>query len=233
MKYILLLEDDLSAALDIELIVNELGDMEITQVSNIKDAEKAYLKRQPDAIIADLHLDNAENSLDWLQTKTSSIPVIILTNNYSDDYYQKAKLINARAYLMKPVNTVTLKYELERMLIGQSTPDQKVVIKDGSKLHALDSSELIWVRTEGNYSTIQTVNKKIVIKTSLLKIINQLNPQNFIRTHRSAVVAMGRIKMIDGSTESVLMSDGSKIPLGKTYKSEVKRRLSNYGNLFK
>jgi len=188
MKYILLLEDDLSAALDIELIINDIRGVEVTRVSNLSDADEACDKQQPDAIIADLHLDDGVNSLDWLQSKTDSIPTIILTNNYSDEYYQKAKGMDARAYLMKPVNPVTLKYELERMLvIPPANPSKKVAIKEGTKLHVFESRDLIWVRTEGNYSTVQTVNKKFVIKTSLLKILNQLNGKQFIRVHRSAV----------------------------------------------
>jgi len=38
--------------------------------------------------------------------------------------------------------------------------------------------------------------------------------------------------MIDGNTEIILMKDGSEIPLGKTYKSEIQERLSDYGITF-
>lgn len=233
MKFILLLEDDLSAALDIELIVNDIGNIRIIRVSNLQDADKICKERKPDAIIADLHLDNGEISLDWLEDKTRSIPTIILTSNYTTDYYQKAKYLDARAYLMKPVNPVTLRYELERMLIVPPSDDfQKVVIKDGTKLHVFASGELLWVRTEGNYSTIQTETKKFVIKTSLLKIISQLNEKHFIRAHRSAIVAINKIKLVDGESESIIMIDDSVIPLGKTYKTSVKRRLGNQGIRF-
>lgn len=230
MKNILLLEDDLSAALDIELIVSEIGKVNITRVSNLEDADLYCASRQPDAIIADLYLDHGVISLDWLENKTRSIPTIILTSNYSDDYYQKAKFIDARAYLMKPVNPVTLRYELERMLITPTSHTaEKVIIKDGTKLHVFSSKEISWIKTEGNYSSIQTDTKKFVIKTSLLKIINQLKDDYFIRVHRSAVVSINKIKLIDSNAETIELTDGSFIPLGKTYKSEVKRRMKDRG----
>lgn len=231
MNSVLVLEDDLSAALDIELVINEIGGLEVLRATSIEMAQSLCEDISPSIIIADLHLEDGEVSLDWLQSKAPLIPTIILTSNYSGEYYEKAQLIEARSYLMKPAKPVTLKFEIEKILKenwSKNNEDEKVVIKDGTKMHVLNSNDVFWVQTEGNYSTIQTRHRKIVIKTSLQKVLSYLDSNRFIRTHRSSIVAVNKIKMFDSKEDAITMMDGRVFPLGKTYKSEVKKQLERY-----
>lgn len=231
MNSVLVLEDDISAALDIELVLNDIGGIEVLRATTLTQADQLLSDKMPSVIIADLHLEDGEVSLDWLKSKAPLIPTIILTSNYSGTYYEKAQMIEARAYLMKPAKPVTLKFEIEKLLKehwAKNIESEKIVIKDGTKMHVLDSNDVFWVQTEGNYSTIQTRHRKIVIKTSLQKVLSYLDSNRFIRTHRSSIVAVNKIKMFDSKEDAITMMDGRVFPLGKTYKSEVKKQLERY-----
>ena len=204
MKFILLLEDELSDALGIELIINDIPGVEVKHVSTLLEADKECAARQPDAMIADIRLENNVMSLDWLQDKTPSIPTILLTKHYTDAYYQQAKLISANVFLIKPVDSVALKFELERIFnAGSSNSIDQVIVKDGAKFHSFSKESLIWVRAQGNYSTIQTIGKKFVIKISLLRIMNLLQDDRFVQVHRSSLVAVDKIKLLDGGDKLV------------------------------
>jgi len=230
---VLIIEDNISTALDIELIFNDLGSYNVKRATSTQEAEKHFNSSRPDLIVSDILL-NSKSCLNWLKANAATIPIIIMTNNYSSEYYKDSLELNAHAYLMKPVNAVSLKYEVDRILQNSEESNksdhQKIIIKDGKKLHLLVPSDIIWVKTEGNYSTIKTSTKKIVIKKSLLKIAEQIESELIFQPHRSAIVALKKIDSIDLKNDSIIMIDGEQIPLSKKLRSGLSKALGDIYN---
>lgn len=81
-------------------------------------------------------------------------------------------------------------------------------------------------------TTVIQVNNQIEpLKTGdpLVTVEKKLNPDAFLRVHRSFLVNMHHISEIEpwfNSTYNLIMKDGSKIPVSRTYVKELKQRLS-------
>ncbi len=87
--------------------------------------------------------------------------------------------------------------------------------------------DIIWVQTEGNYTTIKTGVKKIVIKTSLSKFENQINSPWLIKSHRSSIINLNKVNALDKQTGIITMLDGKALLLGKTYRKNVLLKLAD------
>lgn len=222
--HVLIIEDNISTAVDIEMILSEMGDFDIAKATTIEQAEKHFSNSSPDLIVADILL-SGESSLSFLKDTAAEIPTIILTNHSTSEFYEESLAINALAYLMKPVDAVSLKFEIDRIrLNGTATINdvsRKTMIRDGQRIYMIYPDDIIWIKTEGNYSTIRTKAKKIVVKKSLSKILEVIDNHKLFRSFRSAMINLNFIDTIDLKKNAVMMIDGSSIPMSKKQRMKL------------
>jgi DNA-binding LytR/AlgR family response regulator len=84
-------------------------------------------------------------------------------------------------------------------------------------------SEICFIECIGDYVTIYTANDKFTIHSTMKAVEQKLNDPMFIRVHRSHIVRLDKIDEIEDDSISL----GKKIvPIGKTYKQEVQRKLN-------
>ena len=98
-------------------------------------------------------------------------------------------------------------------------------IKNGSLLHKVRISDLIWISSEGNYITLHTLQRQYVLKMSLKKISSHLPIDYFCQIHRSFIVQIGYIDSIDMATNEIVLQD-INLPIGRKYKKEFLDKLN-------
>jgi Response regulator of the LytR/AlgR family len=134
--------------------------------------------------------------------------------------------VNAVDYLLKPISferfeKAVLKaaeiINLERDKIV-SNKDEFITVRSERKLYKIAVDEIIYIHSLSNYYKIVTPDKRIVVYGSLSALENKLPSSQFIRIHRSYLVAMKRIEAV--SNTSVLIS-GKELPVGRKYKSSI------------
>lgn len=80
-------------------------------------------------------------------------------------------------------------------------------------------SDILYVESMKNYVAIYTTNKdQIITLLSMKELEERLPTDHFFRTHKTYIVALKQIKMIDGG-EIILQNAKDKVPLGITYRS--------------
>lgn len=107
---------------------------------------------------------------------------------------------------------------------GEAATHTTLTVKDNHKTELLRFSEIIWLQSEHSYVEIQTIRKKYVLYRSLRSIEQELDAQQFVRIHRSAIVNRTFIQSISqlaGGDGYVTLSTGEEIRYSRNYKQQL------------
>ncbi|MEO1517405.1 MAG: response regulator transcription factor [Bacteroidota bacterium] len=234
---ILIVEDDLSFALEIEMLLDELGYVKYKLVKNASKASVILSNDPPDAAIIDIYLEGQMSGLELAQhCQKLKIPVIFSTAYGDRDLYEQARLTNPFAYLIKPYNKLTLEHTL-RMLVqpevealmpsaDEVQADQDhIFLRSQNKLNKVLFDQINWIQSEGNYCIIQTEGRRYVLKMPLKKIFTRLPDAKFYRIHRSYIVNLSVIDQVN-TVQNTVWITGLHLPIGRTYRAGLFKKLN-------
>ena len=177
------------------------------------------------------------------------IPCIILVTAH-DEYAIKAFEYHALDYLLKPFDkerfVMTLKRVREHILlynqgrtntqllhfIQESLPDhrytEKVVVKDAGKIFFVKTKDIDWVESTGNYLKLHVGKTFHMIRETMTSFEKKINPQKFLRVHRSFLVNIDAIQKLEnwGNTQYVItLNSGEKVQSGRSYYVAIRQKL--------
>jgi two-component system LytT family response regulator len=213
---------------------------EITILDTFSSPENAleFLKHNtPDCLFLDIQMPTMDG-FQFLDKLTNRDFPVIITTAY-DEYAIKALKHEAIDYLLKPIDSDDLNDTIEKIKKFNSKPlsidrleqlllninnapaKQKVTINADGKLIFININDILFVQSDGNYSTIYLKNNKKKVVTKKLKDINAILPQSsFFRTHNSYIVNLHKIKEFLKTEGYLIMESNHKIPVARQRKSE-------------
>ncbi len=223
----LIIEDEPLAAEVLEDYINQVPFLQL--VSTCGDAIFALevLQREKiDLIFLDIHLPKLKG-LDFIKTLDNP-PKIIVTSAYQD-YALQGYELNVVDYLLKPiefsrfvnaVNKAQQQLELSRFLdIPPKANDRPFLFFNvGKKKVKMFLDEILYIESLKEYIKIVSQDKSILTKFQLGQTEDLLKNKNFIRIHRSFIVAKDKI---DAFTATDIEIQGKLIPIGRSYKEQV------------
>ena len=101
---------------------------------------------------------------------------------------------------------------------------RRLVVPTASGEVVLDASEVDWIRAEDYYAAIHARGRRHLIRESLASLERRLDPRSFVRVHRSAIVALDRVRELRsaGLGEWVLvLRDGTRVPVSRRRREHV------------
>jgi len=229
----LIVEDEPLAA---EVLQDYIGQVPFLTLSAIcGDAIYAMdkLKQEKiDLIFLDIHLPKLKG-LDFIKTLRNP-PHIIIVSAYHE-YALQGYEYNVIDYLLKPVefsrflmavNKVKQTTATETMMPVVSEPAERahIFFNVGKKKVKIFLDEILYIESLKEYVRIFTKTKSILTKFQLGQIESLLAKNNFIRVHRSFIVAKDKI---DAFTAADIEINGKQIPVGRSYKELVQSILDN------
>jgi DNA-binding LytR/AlgR family response regulator len=192
---------------DDESLARELIETHLSQLDNFKliascssaiAAHKVLQSETIDLMFLDIEMPVLKGT-DFLKTLKHK-PKVIFTTAYRD-YAIEGFNLNAVDYILKP-NTTSF------------------FLKGDKKHHQIHFEDLLFIEAYGHYTKVYLKNDMIVSNQKISDFDNLLPKLNFIRIHKSFVVAIDKIKHIEGNR--VLINE-YKIPIGQTYKSNLNK----------
>ena len=168
--------------------------------------------------------------LDFLRTLTKP-PKTIITTAYKEHALEGFEL-NVVDYILKPfsfdrlvkaVNKVsdslTTKTIIKEVSNSNDTPS-RFFVKGDKKHHQIDLSDLLYIEAYGNYTKLFLKDEMIVSHEKISHYETILTDADFLRVHKSFIVAINKIKFIEGNR---ILINEYKIPVGQTYKNSVNK----------
>lgn len=202
-----------------------------------EDALQFLKTTTPDCLFLDIQMPTMDG-FQFLQKLNERNFAVVITTAY-DEYAIKALKHEAIDYLLKPIDSDDLKdtiekiekfnskiltsNRLEKILIdfNKTQSNKKVTLNADGKLLFLNTDDILFVESDGNYSTIFMTNNQKKVVTKKLKEVNQILPDHiFFRIHNSYVINLNRIKEFIKTDGYVIMDSNHKIPVARQRKSD-------------
>jgi len=188
-----------------------------------------FLSREKiDLIFVDINMPDI-NGMQLIATLTVK-PLIIFTTAYSS-YAVESYNLNAVDYLLKPITFGRFLAGVNKASALRPPKDKReskseeagtVFIKSGPQTHQVKIDDILYLEKDGNYITIYLKDKTILIRENMSDVFDLIPAEKFARVHKSFVVAIKHIAMIE--VHQVIVN-GTKIPIGSVYREQLKERL--------
>jgi DNA-binding LytR/AlgR family response regulator len=235
--------DDESGAIEIlSRYVKQTPELEL--VRSFRDSIEALTfmaSNEVDLVLLDIDMPNLDGMQLSQLIRNKDIQVIFCTaySEYAVESYEK----EAIDYLLKPIAyerflkaiKKALKVRSEEVkpdpaghrIPGKNGKTSRLFIKSGPSLHQVDTGELLYMEKKEHYVIFHTPGGQILSRMNMNDLLSSLPSDNFIRIHRSFVVAIDKIDTIE---RHMVVIRGIKIPIGESYREDFFKRISYSGN---
>ena len=229
-------------------------DQSVEIIGECSDGQKAVVaisELGPDLVFLDVQMPAMDGFEVIKRIGPEQMPTVIFVTAY-DQYALKAFEVNALDYLLKPFDRNRFQKTLERAkamvsglrnghvnhqllsLLGnlrreQERPD-RFIIKSGGRVVFLRVEEIDWMRTVGNYVRLQVGRDSHLMRETMNAMETKLDPDKFMRIHRSTIVNLDRVKEVQPWTKGeyvVIMRDGTRLIMSRRYRERLNERLKN------
>lgn len=228
-----LLKRYLSASTNIE-IIGEFADG--------FEAAKAINSLKPDLVLLDIQLPRLTG---FEILEIIEHPAAIIFTTAYDEYALKAFERNAVDYLLKPFSRDRFLQALERAkermaaksapnletLAESLTPNEplnRIVVKTGKAIQVVPIEQIEMIEASDDYVSIYTNQERFVKKQTMKYFEERLNPNTFIRTHRSYIVnitQIASIELYEKDSYIGILRNGNKVKISASGYKELKEKL--------
>jgi len=238
---ILIVEDELIIAEDIRTKLVSLGYKVTGMAVSADEAEELLQTVRPDLVMLDIMLKGQRDGIDLARVIRGQfkIPFIFLTSYADKDTIERAKTVMPDGYLLKPFTDKDLFAAIEVAIFRRSnvngtaddasreSPNEVlndcIFIKKDYLLIKIKFSDLLWIKSDGNYLELFcSGGKKHLIRSTLKDFLNKLPGSVFLQIHKSYVVNINHIEAIEYSH---MIIGNNSIPIGRLFIEKIKETL--------
>lgn len=217
----------------------------VAQCSKGKEAVAKIDELEPKLIFLDVQMPGMDgfDVLEAIEHK----PYVIFTTAY-DQYAIQAFDKNAIDYVLKPLDEDRFKLAIKRatqrisadknnveeliMSIKSADSDQKysshLFVQKSEKLFNLEVKDIMQLEASGDYTVLTTKNDQYLSSSGIGKLEEKLNPDQFIRIHRSTIINLNYLKEIEKHFNGgliVKMQNGKSFPVSRTYAKQIRKKV--------
>jgi two-component system, LytTR family, response regulator len=235
-----------------ERIVDMLvGDAEVAIIGECGDglaAVAAIEAHKPDLVFLDVQMPELDGF--GVLEAIEQTPVIVFVTAY-DQYALRAFEVHALDYLLKPFDRERFdkalrraKRQIERERAGtmnrelvalltrlksRPKPLERLVIKAGGRVFFLRVDEIDWIEAAANYVKLHAGGEAHLLRETINGLAAKLDPDKFLRIHRSIIVNLERVKEIQPWFHGdyvIIMQDGAQLTSSRNYREQLRKLLS-------
>jgi DNA-binding LytR/AlgR family response regulator len=222
----IIVEDEVLAQDVLKSHLARLGSLELAGVyRNALEAESALATREIDIMFLDIRLPGM-TGLQFLSGLKES-PLVVLTTAYAE-YALESYEFNVIDYLLKPISFERFSRAVGKILDNrlfsvaakEADPfsEDHIFIRSNSKFFRVNFSEILYIQGSRDYLKIHTPEYSLITHQTMNDLERSLPSRQFIRVHKSYIVALRHIRTIFGNSIEV---GKTTIPIGVSYKEAV------------
>ena len=226
-------DEDLARQVVRELLA-EHADVEIAaECANGFEAVKAVTELKPDLVFLDIQMPKLDG-FEVLELIGTDMAIIFATAY--DQHALRAFEVHAVDYLLKPFGTERFEQALARarQRIGGKLPAapelkaasrapgeyaERIVVRDGTRVHIIPIGKLDYAEAQDDYVALASEGKKHLKQQTITSLESTLDPQQFLRIHRSYIVNLERVTKIEPygkDTHVAILRDGARLPVSRS-----------------
>ena len=228
------------------------ADREIEQIfeaTNGAEAIALIRDHQPDIVFLDVQMPEMDGLEVVEAIGPQSMPAVVFVTAH-DRYAIKAFELNAIDYLLKPVARTRFDEALRRVcarlreqaskgdrlisLLQTLAPSRKyltrVAVRAAGKTYFVELAEVDWIQSAENYVQLHTKTAKHLVLVPIQTLQESLDPELFLRIHRSMIVNLHQIKEIAPAAHGeclITLQSGVRLQSSRTYSDALKQWANN------
>jgi two-component system, LytTR family, response regulator len=239
----LLVDDEDLARLVLRELVRTHPELTVVaECANGFEAVKAVAEHKPDLIFLDVQMPKL-SGFDVLELIGTEIAVIFVTAY--DQYAMRAFEVHAVDYLLKPIGRDRFEAALERAksrlneklpappeLAAAARPPkqflERIVVRDGTRVTLIPVGKLDYAEAQDDYVALASEGKKHLKQQTIASLEACLDPDRFVRVHRSYIVNFERVVRIEPYAKEsriAILADNTRLPVSKSGYARLKSLL--------
>ncbi len=231
---VLILDDEYHARKLLSEYVSKLPFLELKgTAANVFEAMDVLRKEKVDIMLSDIQMPEI-TGLEFARSLKNP-PSVIFTTAYSE-YAVESYELDIIDYLLKPIAFPRFLQAINKVIerrgsdntpksvmsipehFSETRENSSIIVKSGYKLYKINHADLVYIEGQREYVTFHTTKQRITTLSSLKDLEEKLPSNRFIRIHKSYIVSVNHIELID---KNILHIGGQKLPIGGSYKEHL------------
>ncbi|MDY3919901.1 MAG: LytTR family DNA-binding domain-containing protein [Candidatus Limivivens sp.] len=209
---VMLIEDEAGMRLLLRKIIEKHEEFEVVaECDTLSESVIQFHRKQPDVIFLDIEI-KGENGIECARVLTDLNPrVKIIFATAHAEYMPEAFELYAFDYLVKPFDIERVNRTLER-IVSMQRPDtcepeeklvrteyrqDKLLVKGKESMSFINIPDIVLIQRENHATVIYTETDSYVTSVSLSELEKKLDPGQFLRSHKSYIINLSRIRKIE------------------------------------
>lgn len=212
-----------------------------------REALETIEAEEPDLVFLDVQMPEMDGFEVLEHVDEDKLPNVVFTTAY-DQYALKAFEVHAVDYLLKPYDRERFTAALERArsehdrrkagemqkqlmaLLGEmeekrrSKFSDRLVVKSSGKVLFIKVDDIDWVDAAGNYVRLHVAGDSHLMRETMSRLEERLDPDRFLRIHRSTIVNIERIRELQQQFHGdylVVLKNGQRLTLSRSYRDKI------------
>jgi two-component system LytT family response regulator len=194
-------------------------------------AAAAIRDERPDLMFLDIQLPVADGFTSTDGISSDALPIIVVTTAYPD-YALRAYQHGAIAYLVKPLAERDIDGALDRAralmqarrTIVPSDYTTRLAVRVDDGIEVVRAGDIDWIEADDDYARIHVANRSRLVRETIAELERSLDPKQFIRVHRSAIVNIDRVQAIKPLANGryiLVLTTGARIETSRARRSTL------------
>lgn len=243
---VLIVDDEPLALEGLRLLVEDDPELALVgEASSGSEALRQLKEQRPDLMLLDIQMPQMDGFQLLAKVNPSELPLVIFVTAY-DRYALRAFDVHALDYLLKPVDerrfraavarskehlrnrhTAERNERLLAMIASRTAWPSRLAVKDGDRVVLVEVAEIDWIEAADYYAELHIGGQSLLHRETMQQLEARLDPELFVRVHRSAIVNQRRIKELrrDGRELLLRLSCGVEIRVAPSHRDKLDRIL--------
>jgi two-component system LytT family response regulator len=231
-----------------DLLADEADIRVVAQCANGPEAVAAIESFRPDLLLLDAQMPEMDGFEVLRSVEGEPVPATIFVTAY-DAHAVRAFEVHAVDYVLKPVDrsrfAVALQRARERLSVSSSDQAgrvsrllhdmaaraeylERLVVREVGRITLLPVDTIDWIEGADNYVLVHAGATAHHVRATLKSLEERLDPNRFVRVHRSAMVAVDRIRSVETTSHGdarIVLKNGTSVAASRTYDAGLRKLL--------
>jgi two-component system LytT family response regulator len=242
----LIVDDEPLAREGVRLHLEEHHDIEVIGECGTGEAAVAAIENDaPDLVFLDVQMPGLDGFGVIEAISAERLPAIVFVTAY-DQFALRAFETHALAYLLKPFETERFDRALDRVrtqlraktkelmdeklrdlvasLSGRERFLERLIARTSGRILILRVDDVDWIEAAANYVRVHIGPKQYLVRETMTHLEARLDPDKFLRIHRSIIVRKDRIKELEPLFQgdySIILVDGTRLTSSRGYRERI------------
>ena len=199
----------------------------VGQAGEYKQAQQLVVKLQPDLCFIDINIVGG-SGIELVNSLHQQVSCSWVFTTAHSDFALQAFELNALDYLLKPFENSRLNKALvkaEKLHQGHAKKCKNILaVKSVGAVEFVNVADIIWIKGAANYVELHCQGRMLLHRETLTNLEQQLNPDKFVRVHRSAMVNVDNVSSLSselGRFSLLHLSNGDEVKIGQGHRASL------------